>query len=232
MDINQDLLKKYNHLVMPVIAIGISILVLAFVVIPNALKIPQTNDDIDSANSQISTLEEKIHDLDAVDVATYQNYIDTAYSAIPSDQNLPDLFGQLLYLLKSNNLVMTNISFPSPKQGAGTSVTNVTITIGIQGTGADTVAFIDNLKKSPRIVKVDNVQMTESKDSSALQTTMEIVTYFQNNLSLTPNLTQPVRQLSASDKSLLDTIQGYIDAFPKVNQGSATGPVGKTNPFQ
>src|SRR5581483_6124539 len=111
MEINKELLNKYNKFLLPVISIGLSILILAFLVVPNALKIPQTNTDIATAQSVKNALNTKINTLNQVDLSQYQDDINVSYQAIPVESDLPDLFGDILIILQQNNLQLTDISF-------------------------------------------------------------------------------------------------------------------------
>ena len=100
-----------------------------------------------------------------------------------------DLSGarRLTYLRLAQLARESNLSFESgtytPTDQRGSTLTRLTIVLGLAGTYADIRTFIHALETSPDVVVIDNVELAEGAEGANLAVTLELSTYYRNTVS-------------------------------------------------
>lgn len=216
----------------PIIAIVVGLLTLGVVIIPQALAVPKTNEEISGLKIKNEALTKKIGQLDQVNESEYQSDVETVTNALPIDREIPGAFVQLMYLMQSNGLTLQDIGFNSPPGVPSNSrLEEYVIKLGITGNSDDLVSFIEKLKEMPRIMKVTGIELNSGQTAADIQATVNLTTFF---LGLSTNLgavEQPINLPTPADREVIEKIKTFMNNLPSTPD-DATGTVGKANPFQ
>src|SRR5579872_4904001 len=168
---SSTLVKKYQNLIFPVVAIIIGLILLGLVVIPQGLQIPQTNSQISTDRQDLATLNQKITQLNGVDINQYKNDLSSSLTALPSDSDLPGAILLVSNLLQTNGLTLNGLNFSSQDSSSG-ALTMFLIKIDVTGSKDGLNGFISQLKQSPRVLKVETLNVSSSGSTT---TNMEIL---------------------------------------------------------
>ncbi len=227
--------KKYQNLLFPVMAILIGLVVLGLVIIPQGLKIPETNSQIDQIRKNVNSLNQKITQLNGVNLDQYKQDLNSSLMALPEDKDIPGAMILVLNLLKNNSITLNGISFSGQEIVAGGS-NQLLVKLDVAGSKDSLTNLIDQLKHSPRVMKVETLTTTTSASSTAMQILIGLDTFYQPiPKSQALDLDKPVELPSEKNRQTLQTIKEYQAqslALTAEASSSASVPLGKVDPFQ
>src|SRR5690349_15221104 len=94
--------KKYQTVILPIIAVIVAVIIFALVIVPQALKIPETIQQIQKSESNLQSLNSKLSTLSTIDPDKFKTDLETTFAALPQDPGIPDVFNQILLTLNNN----------------------------------------------------------------------------------------------------------------------------------
>jgi Tfp pilus assembly protein PilO len=233
------LIQKYHILILPIASVLIGIAFLTLVIVPQALQIPETNKEIDQNKQTLFAINQKINDLNAIDLNQYQSNLNLALTALPLDQDIPGLFGQISRYLSIDGMNISNIGFANPV--ADNSVNSFKTQVNTTGTKSSLESFINRLNQVPRIMKISSLTTTGNANNDSQEISMSLVSFFQPAPGAQDIAAdKPVPKLNGQNSQTLDQIKSFgqtdLTLFPpRPASGSGTPvgpPAGKDNPFQ
>jgi Tfp pilus assembly protein PilO len=225
-------IKKYQAIILPLVSILIGVGIIGLIVVRQAMEIPKTNTQINQLKAKDALLQQKVQDLSSIDIDTYRQYFDTTLMAIPSEKDLPGVFGQLLIVLHNNGLFLDDINFGSAGTTApNTKLEEISLKLNISGPQTGIQMLMDKIKEMPRIMKINTIDISNVQ-LGKISVSISVTAYYQGLPASVSeaNVEQPVPHLSDPDKQILDKIRAYLNNIP-TGSDEPTGPVGKINPF-
>ncbi len=231
----KELLKfyfnKYQIFIWPAIGIIVSSSFLILLIIPQITSVGKSDEDISQLKERSTLLNQKLVQLQAIDVAKYRENLNTVLIALPLDKDIPSAISQIQNLAGSNRLEIVEFTIAA----AGPTVNSATsyqVKIDLAGDLASIKNFIEQLKQAPRVMTIEKATLAGTKNSLIYQASLAIDVYRQPQQTNLGGLEDPVTALSDSNLSLLARLSKAVKNIPLVSSSNATGPKGKVNPFE
>lgn len=221
--------QKYQFLIVPVIATIVCTLLLVFILLPQISNSFTTNKNLEVAQNKYNELNKKIKTLEEVDVASYKEGITTALTAVPSDKDIPGSINQLLFMMNNSELKLINIVIST----TGTpvkSLSSFNAKLDVEGDLTQIKDFITQIKKAPRIIELNGVDLSTGKDNKA-QASLALLVFYQEISNNLGDVEKVVNPLNDTDKQTLSTISENSKNISSDLTPILNGPRGKEDPF-
>jgi|SRR3989344_4766074 len=228
--LENPIIVKYKIIILPIISIAISLFLLIFIVFEQVSSSIKRQEEITDTKTKVSDLTQKNNDLEKIDDTSFKDYLTTSLIAIPEEKDIAGAIGQLLFILRSHNLNLDNIGFSnaSPENG----LESFQISLEIQGDMSDMKALINDFKSTPRIIKLNSIELTSTRNSQTAHADIMLTAYFSKLPVNIGSVDEVLKQPTAEELKLIATIKENIQKIPLSNTQDATGSKGKADPFQ
>lgn len=227
-------IKKYQGLIFPAVAIIIGLVLLGLIIIPQGLKIPETNNQINQVRKSVNLLNQKIGQLSAVDVNQYEQDLKSSLVSLPEEKDIPLAMALIFNLLRNNSLVLNSINFPSSATEVN-SVNVFLIKVDVSGPRDGLTNLIAQLKESPRVLKVESISTATMSEETTMQILIGLNTFYQPlPKSQVLELEKEIELPTVKNKETLQTIKDYYARSLNLTVEATTGATvfGKVDPFQ
>ena len=221
---------KYQIYIWPILGGGISIGLLAIVIIPQLFKVFETNKKIAETNQKIGLLNKKVSDLKQINLTEYKDNYSRLNTVLPTQVDVPSAISQIQSLAANSNTQIVSFSVALPSADAKTD--NFSISLEFKGTSDAIKNFIEQLKKAPRIMTIKTIDMSADKTASVFNVSLNLQTYYQQQKTVLSSVEDKITLLSDKDKEALQNIDISVRSIPIVSEETITGPKGKLNPFE
>lgn len=221
--------NKYQIFIWPILGGGISIGLLALVIVPQFFKVLETNAKIEETSKKIEFLNNKISALKQINVSEYKDNYNKLNVVIPAQIDAPSAISQVQSLATSSNIQVTsfNISLPQDSQQD-----SYTIRLEFTGDINSVNRFITQLKAAPRLMTINKMDLSSDKNGAVYTVNIDIQTYFGKQQAQLSSIEGEISLLSDQEKSNLSKISQSVKSIPIVSEQTITGPKGKSDPFQ
>lgn len=224
--------QKYQIYILPTVAVLITLGLIFLVIIPQINNYLSNSKQVTQADQTAAAISDKITFLRELDASVYKQDLDTSFLALPTDQEIPQAYAQLSFLLSSNNLKLNDITVSSVTDGgpsSGGGAQTYAFHLDVSGDVTSFKGFINSLKTAPRVMKVTSLDVTQAANGT-LQYGMTIEVFYQPLPTALGSVEAPVSKLTDDQIALLKAIANKAKSIPTVGSNPA-GTVGKTDPF-
>ncbi|MGA3292113.1 MAG: hypothetical protein ABSC49_03160 [Candidatus Microgenomates bacterium] len=203
----------------------LSIVIILFFVVGNfgISKINDLRSQIASQEVVKATLTQKLSILQSFSQTT--DTISAAAIAIPETNPLIIASSQLKSIAARDGVSLTNIK--SGGSAATSGLSNVTTTFQVDGTRDSLLTFLNDIETIAPITQVSSARISETGGQATANVTTK--TYWAPYPSVIPSVTQPITDLTSSEKQVLTQISSLIQPVFSTLTPSASG--GNTAPF-
>lgn len=225
------LFKKYNFLILPVISIIFCVVVVIFLLMPSVFKVMEVDKSIAQAKSQSENYNNKVLKLKDIDLATYKSDIATIAKALPYEMDLTSAINILNLLVSLNGLQSENLAFGNPREGED-GLMVIQMNLDLKGNTRQLEGFIKSAQESPRIVKIDSIDVVNSRTSDTIQAAVVVFLYYKEQTAVNLSIDGAVPTKNEELNKLLAKIiknQSIIPVSPPGSGGSVNR--GKPDPF-
>ncbi len=118
-----------------------------------------------------------------------------------------------------NEMSYSNITTNDPQ--AADKKDNYVIKTTLTGEFAKLRDFVNNLNGSPRIMKVDNIELSSTKVDKVYQNGMTLKNFFMPKTKFSGNLEDPVPTLGSGDYDLLGKITQWTQSLALISSNSS-----------
>lgn len=226
---NSPFYIKYNHLLVPMFVVVICLLVLGLVTIPQVFKLSETFKTINDLESKKVFYNEKIQSLHDLNLAETKKELETALIALPVDRDIPGVTGELLVALSGSGMSLNGITF-SAAAPESEKVQEYSLRMDVDGTEESLDNFLERVSVTPRLIKLNSIEVTKSKGDN-LTVALGFVTLYQQLPSNIGSIDEKVPVISQGDKQLLADLQAKIKSLPTAGLTASSSAAGKLNPF-
>lgn len=221
--------KKYEMFMPPIICGVIVLLLLITVIVPNILQYIETNKKIAETEDKLAFFQEKEALLKSVNKEEYTEGVNRSFTILPTDKEAPAAIAQLYYILGLTSMSVENISFSDA--GSSSDGKSFKVALEIKGGLSNLTAFIIELKKAPRIMRINSLEVNAPTNATDILASITIDAFYEPLPATISSIDQPLKQPTAKDLEILNNLA--ISSFPNVgSEQNFSGPKGKPNPFE
>lgn len=221
--------RKYEMFIPPIVCAVIVILLLVTVIVPNVFQYIETNKKITEAEDKLAFFQEKESLLKSVNKEQYTAGVNRSFNILPTDKEAPAAIAQLYYIIGLTNMSVENISFSDA--GSSNDGKSFKIALEIKGNLSNLTGFILELKKAPRIMRINSLEVNAPSNASDILASLTIDAFYEPLPASISSIDQPIKQPTAKDLEILNNLAN--SSFPSVgSEQDFSGPKGKPNPFE
>lgn len=213
----------------PAIGVLITLILLVAVIIPQIYSILDTNLQIRRQEVLSKDLQNKASVLETINVNQYKNDFNKLSINLPSIPDVPSVISQLQVLATQSNVTIKSLGINTP---SSTTSDNFQIRVDLEGELSGINRFITDLKSSSRLLVLNRIEMVGSRSSLVYQASITLTAYFQPVETTLSAIDQRIEPLSKDDQGEIIAISRNVNENQGVSEISATGPKGKSNPFE
>lgn len=231
MDEIKDIYRRYKLIIWPVFSGLASVIILALVIVPQFFSYLKIKDQISLTENHSSKLDAKAAELEQFDQSVTKRKLETAFTVLPSDQDVPKSLAILQSIVRSSALELKSTNFVSSRKGKGKESFQLTITVS--GPIGMIRSFLLTLKDSPQIFQVESINIKFLRTGSVVEAAIPISVFYEGISQVQSKPDQPLPKLTQDEEELLLK-------FSKITAGlegsssavSESVPLGKSDPFE
>lgn len=223
--------ERYQLLIWPLLGIGISILLLVLLIIPQLFRIWATNQKIAATKEKINSLTQKYDQLKKIDLSEYKQNLNESLIALPLDKDIPSAISQIQTVALNDQIQISGLLVG----GGTTTTTPASYQFKIEGVGnlESVKKFIADIQKGPRVMSLESVELSSgNKDSTVYGVSLSITAYSQIQETKLGPLDQPVVSLNDREIAVLTAIKQTTQNISVISQATGSAVKGKSDPFQ
>lgn len=227
---NSPFFLKHRHLIVPGIVLVLALLIVSLITVPQFLKLFETFRTIDELNAKKAFYQKKIAGLGSLDLALYRKDLETALIALPVDKDITGVTGELLVALSGSGMSLGGVTFAADSPGSE-KVQEYTIKMEVTGSEDNLRNFLERVKLTPRIIKLESIEIGRGK-GNLISASLGFITLYQQLPQHIGSVDEDLPQITTADLQILTDIDAKIKALPKVTTVEAsTSATGKLDPF-
>lgn len=228
----EEILKFYQNYrlyLFPAIVALSSLILIIFVIYPQAVKLI-TNQQVEGEIlSKSKLLETKAQALDSLDQADLEKKVNFALSFLPADKDFVSALGLLQDLTLKSGFSTTSISLGS---GSSKNVNAQSYNLKLEILGPVTLLpiLISNIENSSRLMRVSSLDISAKGASQAVTISLDIDVLYLSAPTDFGSIDSPLPSLSEKDDEIIAKLaKGDTAVFQPTTQ---LGSRGKANPFE
>lgn len=230
--LNNPQFTKYQNLIIAGFSIIVCVLLIAFLIFPQLVNLTNTNREVAQKKEKNRLLSQKISDLEFLNTEDYKNNLNASLAVLPDDKEIPGVIGQVLSMLSSSGLALDALTFTTQGDQSAT-LSSYTVKLSVVGETASLRMFFDKVNKSPRLMKVSDIEVSNIGILNRAQSTIELMVYFQPLPTTIGSIEQPISLLSDKEQEVLQKVnQLGLNNVSQSTDSSSVSPVGKSDPFE
>jgi hypothetical protein len=199
----------------------LAVVIILFILVAN-FGIPRVaglRDQVTTAQSLKATLSQKLSVLQSFSQSSASGSVTAAVTALPDANPSAIVVSQLKNLASEGGVNISGI-----KSGSGSTTSSLSgINTSFQATGPRdaVINYLKNIETIAPITVVSSIRLIENAGVATAD--VSVVTYWAPNPTVIPSVTQPITDLSASEKQELTQIAGLIQPTVVQSLPSETG---------
>jgi hypothetical protein len=199
----------------------LAVVIILFILVAN-FGIPRVaglRDQVTTAQSLKATLSQKLSVLQSFSQSSASGSVTAAVTALPDANPSAIVVSQLKNLASGGGVNISGI-----KSGSGSTTSSLSgINTSFQATGPRdaVINYLKNIETIAPITVVSSIRLIENAGVATAD--VSVVTYWAPNPTVIPSVTQPITDLSASEKQELTQIAGLIQPTVVQSLPSETG---------
>lgn len=175
-DLKKIQFKKFiANFIIPLMASLISIGLIVFVIYPNVKDRPQKQEELQEQTSlanQLAEKTQKLNDLTDFKDVVIQN-TNLVEEVLVTEALVPELLTQIDIISKEAGLSLNKMSYSTASSvSAGASYDVVVVNLGVEGSLAQLISFLNIIENSGRVIVVDNVRYSVDPESGTVSATI------------------------------------------------------------
>lgn len=228
---SHPLYLRYSNFVVPIVVLIIGLVIVGLITVPQIFKLFETFQKINELSEKKAFLENKIDTLSGINLDLYRKNLDTALVALPVDEDVPGVLGEVLVALSGSGMTLDGISFAGTSAPQGGEVGEYSLRMDISGSEDALKQFLERTKEIPRIVKMVGIEVTAKQGK--MSAGVNLVTIYQRLPEHIGTVDEPVPTITEDDNKVLAEIEAKAKALPQnISTTNVSGSgQGKTNPF-
>lgn len=232
----EEILKiyiNYRLYIFPAIVALSSIILIVFVISPQAIKFLTNQGAKGEIIQKSKFLEVKAQVLESYDLKDLNLKLNYALSSYPLDKDFAAVIGLLQNLTTQLGFNIASLAV-GPGSSATQAIQSYSIRLDIAGPIALVPSLLNNIESSPRLMRVNSVEIASIKDSQSTTVELNIDIPYASAPENFGNVDSPLPQLSKADEDILAKLARVAPAVSQTQVQTRTQlPArGKANPFE
>lgn len=229
----KEIYFKYKYIIWPVVIGLSSVIILAFVVVPQILEYLNIRNQISDLQSKYSFLEAKAAELESIDESATSENLKVVFTILPTDQEVLRAMAALQSLVAGSGLELQNTNFASTKLSGDKDSFQLNLTVA--GQIGNLRNFLIKLQDASRVFQIESIGVQFLRSKSAIEAEIPVTVFYQKTPQALGPIDQKVAQLSDTERQLLGKLSAIVSQ-PAGTSGAvasdSTVPLGKSNPFE
>ncbi len=230
----EEVFKFYNTYkiyIFPTIVTLSSLILIVFVVYPQISKLI-TNQKLEGELINRSKfLEVKAEALEGLDSTDLSRKVQYALNAYPTDKDFPYAIGLLQNMIAQSGFNINSLSLgtgSSKKTGSE----SYSVRIELSGSIALLPTLFNNIENSNRLMSINNIEYTLSKDGQSVDLALNIAVLFAAAPQEFGSIDSPLPELSKKDEDVIAKLARSGNVTIGFQATAPLGPRGRENPFE
>src|SRR5688500_17519835 len=160
-------LAKLKYYLKPILAAFSSLVILGVVIIPQIMAYFVVKDKINSVDSRVNSLEAKASELESVDTKIYQENMETVFSALLKEKEIPLAMVSLQNIVNESGLILESIKLIDTP--VTTNSNSYMLNLFVIGQKESLRTFLLGLLQSPRVLKLESIDAQSVKGGAGLE---------------------------------------------------------------
>lgn len=220
----KELYSENKLLVLPVVAIIISVFLLLFVILPQMLAFPSNKAQADEETVKLDKMQASYDLLSKTDEKTVDSNLTMAQLALPDKKDFESVLNAISIAAGNSSTQILNYIYQE-SNGNQTKYPTIQFKIDIAGELKEATSFINELYKT---YPLSNVISFTSSDGV---TTFQVVFYYRAFPPITPDNRQMVVKMNQSEENALKTISEWSNSSQSSDNAAATPSASASTPF-
>lgn len=225
----KDFYFKYRIFIIPGVVGIICLSIIIFVIIPQVQEIFKERENGVVLANKIAALDKKSAELAALDQNKLQQDLVTALTIMPTGRDVPEAMAVLQDLITKSNLELKSTSYSAGSAGKADQ-NSFQLTISVMGSLSATREFLNNMRMTGRVFKVDSIALRFQPEGSSVAVDLPLTIFYQPAPATVLTVDQPVSKITSDQEKLVSDLAAIVSKPQAISTATAV-PVGKADPF-
>ncbi|MDO8576939.1 MAG: type 4a pilus biogenesis protein PilO [Candidatus Daviesbacteria bacterium] len=228
-----DLLKiylKYKTYVFSVAVVLSSLFLILFVIYPQTIKLINNQTALGELVNKSKFLETKVSALERYDEVDLSRKVGFALATLPTERDFGNVLGLLQQLTGESGFNINSISFSNTTGKSGNS-SSFQVKLEIQGSKVMLPVLLNNLENSPRLVRINSIDVASNQTTQALDVALAIEVLYSPLPKNFGSSDSPLPELSKKDEELIVKL-AKLNEIVSSSVSAQLAPRGRSNPFE
>lgn len=223
--------STYKLYIFPLMVILSSLFLIVFAIIPQTLKLLDNKKAIEELTNKSNFLETKASALENFDENDLSQKIKVAMGAFPEEKDFGNILGVLQQLAGQSGFTINSISFSNSGGKVG-NASSYGVILEVEGIKDLFQVLLSNLENSPRLVRVEAIDIDSNSASQNLAVSLRIDVLYAQLPADFGSTDTPLPEISQKEEEVLATLASSIGSIVMPGDSGSQTPRGKANPFE
>lgn len=224
------LYQKYRLYIFPGVVALSSLFLIVFVIYPQTVKLVSNQQATGDLMNKSEFLEAKVSALENYNEEDLSRRVKLSLSSFPAERDFGNVIELLQQLVRQAGFSITSITLGNTSNKLANSE-SFEIKLEINGTRALLPFLLDSLEKSPRLMRISNIEASSNQNSGALEAALGIEVLYSSLPQNFGSIDSPLPEFSQKDEELVVALARSVGSILPSSTMSA-GLRGRQDPFE
>jgi len=222
--------QKYKLYIFPGIVALSSLFLIVFAIYPQTIKLITNQQVAGDLMNKSQFLDAKVSALESYNGENLADRVRLSLGSFPAEKDFGNVIELLQYLAKKSGFSIAAITLGNTSRKLANS-DSFEIKLEIKGARALLPLLLDNLEKSPRLMKVNNIEASLNQTTGILDASLGVEVLYSSLPQNFGSIDSPLPEFSEKDEELITTLAKSVGSISPSSTVSAD-IIGKTDPFE
>lgn len=224
------LYQKYRLYIFPGVVALSSLFLIVFVIYPQTVKLISNQQATGDLMNKSKFLEAKVSALENYNEEDLSRKVKLSLSSFPAERDFGNVIELLQQLVRQSGFSIASITLGNTSNKLANSE-SFEIKLEINGTRALLPFLLDSLEKSPRLMRISNIEASSNQNSGVLEAALGIEVLYSSLPQNFGSIDSPLPEFSQKDEELVVALARSVGSILPSATMSA-GLRGRQDPFE
>lgn len=224
------LYQKYRLYIFPGVVALSSLFLIVFVIYPQTVKLISNQQATGDLMNKSKFLEAKVSALENYNEEDLSRRVKLSLSSFPAERDFGNVIELLQQLVRQSGFSIASITLGNTSNKLANSE-SFEIKLEINGTRALLPFLLDSLEKSPRLMRISNIEASSNQNSGVLEAALGIEVLYSSLPQNFGSIDSPLPEFSQKDEELVVALARSVGSILPSATVSAS-PRGRQDPFE